>query len=334
MPQRYDRERSAQKSWFTTCISRLMMAALFRRILMSRTRVLFKEINGFDGVLRQSFAIEAFDIGSQSDGLCKLTLPKTAPFAKGGSAPKPVMVFDGRTLVEGIDYTLSYQNNKNVSANGKADRKPQVIVKGKGDFKGTRRLDFQITTQEISKLTLNAADRVYADKGGIYQTKVEIVDIDGKKLSAGKDYDRKLTYQYAADTRVSKNVLRKAGSAVLKDDVIPAGTVIRVSAAGMGGYKGTISGEYRITKADIGKAAVKATDQIYTGSPIEPDKSDLEVKLNGKRLGNECFEIVKYDRNVNKGKASVTIKGVGNYGGLRTVNFTIRSRGFLWWWRK
>ena len=108
------------------------------------------------------------------------------------------------------------------------------------------------------------------------------MDNDGRKLSSGKDYDKNLTYTYATDTKLSDDVLRKAGSAVEKNDIIPAGTMIQVSAVGKGSYKGAISGEYRITKAEISKASVKVADQIYTGNPIEPDKTELDIKVNGK----------------------------------------------------
>ncbi len=304
-----------------------------------KATILFKGINGFDGILKQSFIIEAFDISSQSDRECEINISKTVPYAKGGSTPKPVITFHGAVLCEGVDYALSYKNNKEVtdeavSTNKKSTKIPQVIIKGKGNYKGTCTLDFQISTQDISNLTLNAADKMYQNKGGIYGTKIVIVDIDGKKLSAGKDYDKNLTYTYAADTKLSNDVMRKAGSAIEKNDIMPAGTVIQVTATGKGSYKGTISGMYRITKADISKASIKIADQIYTGKSIEPNASDLTVKISGKTLGSDCYEIVKCDNNVNKGKAFITIKGVGDYGGVKTVPFKIKGKGFLWWWKK
>lgn len=95
-----------------------------------------------------------------------------------------------------------------------------------------------------------------------------------------------------------------------------------------------MDGVYRITKADISKASIKIADQIYTGKSIEPNASDLTVIINGKTLGSDCYEIVKYDNNVNKGKAFITINGVGDYGGVKIVPFKIKSKGFLWWWKK
>ena len=50
-------------------------------------------------------------------------------------------------------------------------------------------------------------------------------------------------------------------------------------------------------------------------------------------LEDSDYEIVSYENNINKGKAKVTIKGVGNYGGTKTITFTIKAKGLLWWWR-
>ena len=45
------------------------------------------------------------------------------------------------------------------------------------------------------------------------------------------------------------------------------------------------------------------------------------------------YEIVpnSYKNNVKEGTASVTIRGVNNYGGTKIVKFSIRAKGFVWW---
>lgn len=91
---------------------------------------------------------------------------------------------------------------------------------------------------------------------------------------------------------------------------------------------------YRIIKSDIKSAKVSIPDQIYTGSAIVPAKSDITVTVGGNKLAASDFEIVSCTNNVKKGKASITIKGMRNYGGTKTVKFTIKSKGFSWWWRK
>ena len=96
-----------------------------------------------------------------------------------------------------------------------------------------------------------------------------------------------------------------------------------------------LAGEYRITQADISSASVSVPKQTYTGQPVTLEKSRLTVKVKGRQLDVSQYEIVpgSYKNNVKKGTASVTIRGVDNYGGTKTVKFTIRAKGFLWWWR-
>ena len=55
------------------------------------------------------------------------------------------------------------------------------------------------------------------------------------------------------------------------------------------------------------------------------------ITLDGQTLTADDFEIVGYENNTNRGKAKVTIKGVGDYGGTRTVKFTIKSKLLEWW---
>ena len=114
---------------------------------------------------------------------------------------------------------------------------------------------------------------------------------------------------------------------------MPVGTVIKVTADGTGNYKGMIEGEYRITSSSISKAKVKVAAQIYTGEEICPGKDELTVTVGGIKLGDDDYEIISYSNNIKKGNATMVIKGVGNYGGTKTVKFKIQTRKFLWWWR-
>ena len=60
-----------------------------------------------------------------------------------GSAltPKPRVVLKGVTLVEGTDYELSYSNNVEVGT-------ATVTITGKGDYTGTKRVTFEIVSQQ------------------------------------------------------------------------------------------------------------------------------------------------------------------------------------------
>lgn len=323
--------------------------------------VIFTGKGAYTGTMKKTFKIKPFDMAANENNrvTAKLAL-SIVPYAKGGAKPKPEVVFlkDDKTkqiLEEGKDYTLSYKNQSALYDGSNPQKKPPTVtIRGKGCFKGTYAvpLTYQITQQDLDNgLTLTAADKTYQNKKNSYATRVTVIDLDGKALRAGTDYDKKVTYTYQNETTVQtapvKNVspggpvVRAAGAVVEANDIIPAGTVVcvTVKAKDGGNYTGTLKGEYRISKSSISSAAVSIPKQTYTGQPITLKKEDIVVKVKGKPVDENQeqsqWEIIpgSYKNNTKKGTASVTIRGVDNYGGEKTVKFTIKAKGFLWWWR-
>lgn len=316
---------------------------------VGKASVIIKGIGAYTGTVKKTFQIGKFDIAANMDGRFTAEVKQeTIPYAKGGAKPTVAVRFrtgDGRwqTLVEGRDYTLSYRNHTAVNDGSRANRRPAVTVKGKGSFRGTYGmvLSYQIMAQDIGQLTLTAQDKTYQNKKNVFATKVMVTDLDGKVLKAGADYNKMAVYAYAKETAVitagGGTAVRAAGEAVDKNDIIPAGTVLKVQVQAKegGNYTGMLTGEYRITQAAISSASVSVPKQVYTGQPVTLEKSLLAVKVKGQSLDVSQYEIVSgsYKNNVKKGTASVTIRGVDNYGGTKVVKFTIRAKGFLWWWR-
>ncbi len=295
--------------------------------------VLYYGKNGYTGKLKKTYKILPYDIAA--DSAKKLSYDKKIQcvYAKGGAKPKPAITFDGKALREGADYTLSYQNNKTIGTGSS----PCVTINGKGSFKGKIKINFTIKPQDLSKMTLVSCDKMYSGKPGAHKLTPKLMDLDGKLLSAGKDFDKNsITYAYEKDTKLANGTLKKAGAPVADTDILPADTQIRITLKhGSGnGYTGIFEGTFRIIKADIKSAKVEIPTQNYTGDAIIPDKKQIKVTLAGKRLRDEDYDIVLCTDNMKKGKASITLKGKGNYGGTKTVKFTIGAKGFLWWWRK
>ena len=304
---------------------------------VGKATVILTGTNEYSGTLKKTFKINAYDL--QTDTNKKISYSKniTVPYAKNGSCPEPDIYFDGIKLEKGKDYNLSYRNNKAVNNGTKSSTVPEIIVKGKGNFKGTLPVSFVITSQNLSNLTLAASDKAYKNRANIFATSIKITDINGKTLSAVKDYDKNsVVYSYVDDVNLENGVNKKAGDNVEKTDIIPADTKIQiaVTAKAGGNYEGTAKSIYRIIKSDIKNAKISIPAQTYTGKAIVPTKADITITVGGTKLSESEFEIVSCTNNIKKGKASVTIKGVGNYGGTKTIKFTIKSRGFLWWWRK
>ena len=139
------------------------------------------------------------------------------------------------------------------------------------------------------------------------------------------------------------DVSRSAGEVVGEADIIPVGTVLCVSVAARGSnYIGTsMEAEYRVTAKSIGsaKVTVKNVDNNknqfdYTGREVTISQRDLTVMVGQDQLSADQYEILAdtYKNNINRGTASVQIRGLKDYGGTRTVKFKIGTKRFQWFW--
>lgn len=294
--------------------------------------VTYTGIGGFTGSVKKTYKITAYNLTNDS----KSADPKvsvsvidedgdnTFVYVKGGVTPKPVVSYNGSELKQDKDFTVKYTNNTTVNSS----KKPTVTITGKGNFTGSINATFTIENQSISAqgLKLSANDKVYTGTKGNFTTSFAITDSNGKVLSVNTDYDRNVVYSYTEDVTLYDGTSRSAGDIAASTDIVPAGTIMRITATGKGLYQGTISGTYRIVSGDVFKASVRVYTQYYTGDEVRPDKSQIEVKLGGVILSAEDYEIVSYENNVSKGTAKLTIKGVGDYGGTKTVSFTIAAK--------
>ena len=269
-------------------------------------------IGAFTGTAKKTFKILPCNISQIT-----AQMESSYAYEKGGCKPKPVVTWGGKVLQEGTDYTLTYKNNN------KLGNSASVTVKAKGNYTGQISRGFEITMQDISNLKVNAADVTWRQKANIYKTKVQVVDVNGKALSAGADYSRDIVYTYADGSR--------KGEMVSATDILPVGTVIQVEVrvTDPKNYKGTAYGTYRIVQADIAKAKVSVNPQQYTGNKVRPKQNQMQVVLNGVMLGRDDYEIVGYENNINQGNGKVTIRGKGSYGGTKTVTFKIGKKGLL-----
>ena len=298
----------------------------------------------YTGTIYRTFRIEPCVLIAESDG-GKVTTVIDTPiyYIAGGCRPEPEVYYDGVLLQKEIDYTLSWKNNDRVHRIGDPGKMPEVLIKGCGNFKGIVKTAFEILPRGLAGTSITAADVVYKEREGNYRTTVKLTDVDGTVLKAGIDYEKGVTYTYVNPTTVSvgvgktavRGVLRSAGSAVQAKDVVPAGTVLRVTAVGKGSYgagpgpDGEISATYRVVRSSINDLVISVPNQIYTGRAILPGMDAMKVKKGKVTLDNAqksaAFEIVpgSYVNNTKTGTASFVIRGIGEYGGLRTVKFKI-----------
>ncbi len=299
-------------------------------IKAGKATAVFEGINAYKGTLKKTFKISAYDLQLDQDKKLQIQTAESYPYMKNGSTPKPVVKFGTKTLKEGTDYTVSYKNHT------AAGNVASMTITGKGNFAGRVVRGYNVGVQDIANMTVKPADKVFKAKANIYKTKVQVLDSNGKALSAGKDYDKNVTYTYTQGTDVEVanvgKVRRKAGDLVEAVDIIPAGAVIRVTVNAAGSnYQGMATGTYRFVRADIAKAKVSVPPQTYTGKAITLEEKDIVVSVDGMSVSAEEYTILEsgYVNNVNKGTAKLTIQGKGNYGGTKTVTFKIKGKGLL-----
>ena len=212
-----------------------------------------------------------------------------------GEAIEPkVIIKDGNKLLEeGIDYTVSYNNQ---IAIGQAS----IIINGIGNYKGTVIKTFNIKDTErkdISALTVsNIKEQMYI---GIKITPdVEIKD-GNKILEKSVDYN------------------------LIYSDNINVGNA-KILIEGIGNYRGTKEISFKIVPKDINYTTIQPIlDQEYTGKAIEPE---IEITDGSAKLIENIDYSVEYIDNVEIGQATVTVIGKGNYIGNIKTNFNIISK--------
>ena len=142
-------------------------------------------------------------------------------------------------------------------------------------------------------VTLSETSFVYS---GAPQTPQATVELNGKRLEAGRDY----TLTYAA------NVDAGTGTAVV---------------TGANNYENTASAPFTIAPADLSGATADALpDVVYAAAPYTPE---LALSWNGRRLVAGQEYALGYEDNLNAGTARVTATGVGNFTGTSQATFAI-----------
>ncbi len=299
------------------------IAVYSRHIDAGTATVTYKGINGYTGSVQKKFTIKKKTL-SENDFEISVS---DAPYKKGGSTPEVTLKFKGTDsyLDPKLDYKVSYKNNKAVTTDATSN-KPVVTVTGKGNFTGSISKAFAITPSDMSveDITMSAKDVIASGKPGKWKSVPVITDSDGKVLKAGTDYEKKLHY-YVDGTEI-----------LLSDgEIVDAGTTIRVVAIGKGAYTNSCETTYNVVSKDISKAKVNVKAKTYTGKEVWLSPDDIELTYNGEKLTEADYTIdtSTYKNHIKKGKATVVIRGKGDYGNAKTITFTIGAKGILWWFR-
>ena len=295
--------------------------------------VRIKGMGGYTGTVKKTFTIKPYSINKD-----KITVANrdtlTAVYEKAGARPEIRLYFDGKELTAGTDYTISCKNNKK-TAGREESKAPTVTVRGKDNFTGSLSLPFEITKKSLAQdipdaVVITAADVTLNSKGN-YRTKLTVRDASGKKLTEKKDYT---VTGYYLDDGSGRELPAKA-------ELTP-GTVLKAVLQGTGNYCGTAEVSYRVTGNSLAKVSFKISPQTYTGEEIRFTEEDMNnpqiLKVSAGKgktppVYGTDYIITGYSHNREKGKASVTFKGISDaWGGSRTVTFRITSKKMKWFW--
>jgi hypothetical protein len=190
-------------------------------------KVTFAGVNNFSGKLTATYKILTAALSEDNKDI-KLTVSDSYTYTKSFTTPDPEITFKGVRLKKGVDYSVTYKNNTKVN-DGKGKNVPTMIIKGKGNYKGTITKTFAITPSDIYNCHFDYEIYIpYKNKKNNYKNKIVVRDTNGYVLKEGVDY--KITYTYALDS-----------SHILKDgDKVAEFTSVCAYVTGLGNYQGPI----------------------------------------------------------------------------------------------
>ena len=213
-------------------------------------------------------------------------------YTGGEITPNPVITYGEYVLVNGLDYTLAYENNQKVGI-------AKVTINGKGSYAGTVTKTFEILPATMAKEMVSGADA----KG-----QIEVVytgtAYTGLKLALGS------------------YVLKEGVDYTLKYNKTPleAGSYT-ANITGIGNFKGNLKAIVKITPVEMNtcNVALNYSSADYTGANVTPG---VTIKVDGIEVAASNYS-VKYKENKNAGTATVTITGKKSLKGTVERQFTI-----------
>ena len=244
----------------------------------------------------ERFTISAIDINEASAE--EITMVQTAKPKK--LTVKAKVTWEGKTLKEKTDYTIDYNGWDQMSTGDH-----QILLKGTGNYTGVKQIIVHVlgaSSEETPVTKLKVTSKAVTYRNGLTMDEVigNVTVKDGKtELVDGRDY-----------TVSDVNNWDKPGTCTF---------VI----TGSGKYVGSRTVSVKINGTPLSKLTVTGST-TYDGSAKTLKNSGITVKCNGATLAeNKDFIVTGYSNNINAGKASATIEGIGAYSGKATVNFTI-----------
>ncbi len=230
------------------------------------------------------------------------------------------VTYDGRTLVNGTDYELSYENGVDVGY-----KTCTLTITGVGLFGGAVEKQLTIKPVKLAAPTLSTKNgaiivswkRVTSDALGYQIIYDKVADFDTSASGHTEDYH--------TTTVTDLDTLTKTLSAYTK----PGETwyvKVRAFITSDGTVKGTRYGTFSaakkiVVKGNLSSASIPYSSYTYSGKAIKPTVTVKDTK--GTKLTADDYTVT-YANNTKIGKATITITGRGSYQGTLTKTFMVK----------
>ncbi len=219
--------------------------------------------------------------------------------------PSITVMNGSKTLISGVDYTISFKDNKNISKVKKGKMVyATATVKGnkKGKYSGKKVLEFVIVPKDIAdEDVLVGSTTVVSNKKA-----TPVITFNGKVLKQGTDY-----------------------MGVPTDAILQNRTI---TITGNGNFTGTREVDLTVVTASkpIKVSLPKGIEFQYNGEMHELSAAQLVVtdKGTGKVLTQDEDYTVSYSDNRNAGKVTVMVTGMGQYSGKVKKTFKISPASY------
>ncbi len=248
--------------------------------------------------------------------------------------PQVEVLANGKPLVNGVDYTLSYKNN--INANDISGRKPAyVIVNGAGEYAGEKRFEFTISRKNVldDDVDIEVEDATFT--GGMIQPKVKItyhlpdgsdyVLKDFATAGSDRDYDASVGSSSSVGEEVTVTIVPSGYNFYVENDTFTK--KFKILPKDLTDSNQELLSDYTITcPAEV---QYDAAVTVYEPNVVLKDKSrasDGTPQTSGStfyQLEKGKDYTITYQNNTRPGTATYTIEGKGNYTGTYKGSFTI-----------
>lgn len=209
---------------------------------------------------------------------------------KKGAAPGIHILYGHRVLKEGVDYTVSYTNNKAVTT----DSKPATYkITGKGDFTGTISGTYKIVPKSLHNLgwgsewDMTIQPLVYRSTAKSYNVKIALKQ-NGVLLKEGKDY--RIVYEKDQSGKYAND------ASYFTEEAVTNGCKLTFTVEGMGDYCGTATCSTVVLPVAISKMNITFGSSLYYGV-TDPDEILARATITYK-IGKNTYTLSEQLRDI------------------------------------